>query len=108
MILSLLIALPASAALPTLVPAACKGDAKDCSLSSIETVLGNIAAIILGISGSIALLMFVIGGFLYIFSGGNESRVQQATKILTSSAIGLALILGAGVIIKFVLQALQG
>lgn len=107
-ILLMLIAAPAYAGLPSLVPNECKEGAEQCNLSSVENLLGNVAAIILGVSGSIALLMFVIGGFIYIFSGGVESRVQRATKILTSSVIGLALILGAGVIIRFVLQALQG
>lgn len=107
-IVFMLIALPAQAGLPSLVPEKCKGEARECDLKQVEMLLGNVAGIILGIAGSIALLMFVIGGFIYIFSGGNESRVQTATKILTTSVIGLALILGAGVIIKFVLQALQG
>lgn len=104
----MLVAAPAFAGLPSLVPEECTGNAVNCNLDSIETLAGNLAAVILGISGSIALLMFVIGGFLYIFSGGNPERVTRATKILTSSVIGLALILAAGVIVKFVLQALQG
>jgi len=104
----ILIAFPALADLPSLVPQECLGNAAGCTLSSVETLAANVAGVILGISGSIALLMFVIGGFLYIFSGGRSERVSQATKILTSSVIGLALILGAGVIIKFILKALQG
>ncbi len=103
----MLIAMPAYAGLPSLVPEDCLGNAVNCNLDSVQQLAGNVAAVILGISGSIALLMFVIGGFLYIFSGGNQERVSRATKILTTSVIGIALILGAGVIIKFVLQALQ-
>jgi len=104
----LLIAMPVYAGLPSLVPNECLNDAAGCNLNSIENLAANVAGIILGVSGSIALLMFVIGGFLYIFSAGNPERVSRATKILTTSMIGLALILGAGVLIKFILGALQG
>ena len=106
-ILLMLIAMPVYAGLPSLVPDDCLGNAVNCSLDSVQKLAGNVAAIILGITGSIALLMFVIGGFLYIFSGGSPEKVSRATKILTTSVIGVALILGAGVIIKFVLSALQ-
>jgi hypothetical protein len=104
----MIIAIPVMAGLPSLVPEECLGDATGCNLGSVETLAANVAGIILGISGSIALLMFVIGGFMYMFSGGSQERVSLATKILSTSVIGLALILGAGVIIKFVLKALQG
>lgn len=103
----MIIAAPVYAGLPSLVPDKCKGGAEECDLEQVEVLLGNVAGVILGVAGSIALLMFVIGGLMYIFSAGVESRVQTATKILTTSVIGLALILGAGVIIKFILQALQ-
>ncbi|HUT22470.1 MAG TPA: TrbC/VirB2 family protein [Candidatus Bipolaricaulota bacterium] len=107
-ILILLVACPVMAALPTLVPQECLGDATECNLGSVENLMANVAGIILGLSGSIALLMFVIGGFMYIFSGGSSDTVSKAKKVLSTSVIGLALILGAGVIIKFVLSALQG
>jgi len=107
-ILFLLFATPVLAALPSLVPEECLGEARNCNLGSVENLLANVAGIILGVTGSLALLMFVIGGVMYIFSGGNQSTVKRATDILKYAVIGLVLILGAGVIIKFILQALQG
>lgn len=130
------IALPAFAAtLPSLVPAECSGKALigsgqdkcvDCSkksaseidtvnkqekpcccdLSSVERAAINVASIILGLAGSISLLMFVIGGVMYIASAGSPDKVSKATSILTYAVIGLAIILLAGVAVKFLINKL--
>lgn len=129
-----LIALPAAAAiLPTLVPSECAGKAllgKDkcidcskktsaeadtinksekpccCDLSSIERTAINVASIILGLAGSLSLLMFVIGGVMYIASAGSPDKVKKATSILSYAIIGLAIILLAGVAVKFLINKL--
>jgi hypothetical protein len=79
-----------------------------CNLSSVEALAFNIAQIVLGVSGSLALLMFVIGGFFYIFSGGEGAKVKKATSIITNAVIGLAIILFAGVAIKLLVLKLTG
>lgn len=131
-----LIALPTFAAtLPSLVPAECSGQALigsgqglcvDCSkksaaevdttnkeakpcccdLSSVERGAMNVASIILGVAGSLSLLMFVIGGVMYIASAGSPDKVSKATSILSYAIIGLAIILLAGVSVKFVINKL--
>ncbi|MBI5254492.1 hypothetical protein HY932_01790 [Candidatus Falkowbacteria bacterium] len=100
----------AMAAFPSLVPEICRGDAafKECGLSQVQLVIVTVAQMILGVSGSIALLMFVIGGIMYLTSGGNPSKVQKGTKMITGAAIGLLVIFSAGVIIKFLLGTLVG
>jgi len=100
------------AAFPTLVPAECAssvpGETSKCNLSSVEQMMVNLAQIILGVSGSIALLMLIIGGVVYLTSGGNEARVQKGTKIITSALIGLLIIFAAGLIVRFLVGTLTG
>lgn len=100
------------AAFPTLVPAECASsnpaDLKGCNLSSVEQMLVNLAQIILGVTGSVALLMFIIGGIMYLTSGGNQARVQKGTKIITSALIGLIIIFSAGLVVRFLVGTLAG
>ncbi len=100
----------AMAAFPSLVPEICRGDAayQSCGLSEVQLVIVTVAQMILGLSGSIALLMFVIGGIIYLTSGGNPSKVQKGTKMITGAVIGLLIIFSAGVIVKFLLGTLVG
>ncbi|MBU1132636.1 hypothetical protein KKC32_05340 [Patescibacteria group bacterium] len=97
-------------AFPTLIPEECTGEAliTDCNLTAVEQLIANAAQIILGISGSLALLFFVIGGIMYIASGGNPGKIQKATDILAKATLGLGIILLAGVAIKLVIKKLTG
>lgn len=79
-----------------------------CDLSSFQALAFNVAQIILGISGSVALALFVYGGVLYITSSGQEGKIQKATSVITYAVIGLAIILLAGVVVKFFLRKLTG
>lgn len=44
---------------------------------SPEKLIGNIINAVLGISGSLALLMFIYGGFTWMLSGGNAEKVTK-------------------------------
>ncbi|MEK9152812.1 MAG: hypothetical protein AAB692_05610, partial [Patescibacteria group bacterium] len=56
--------------------------------------------ILTGISGSIALLMFVYGGFLWLTSAGNEEQVTKGKNVFTWSTIGLVVIFMAYAIVS--------
>lgn len=100
----------ATAAFPSLVPEGCQGDANiaDCNLSTVELMFTNVAKIILGVTGSLALAVFVYGGILFMISSGNPSNVAKATKVLRTAVIGLALIILSGTAIKILLKVLSG
>jgi hypothetical protein len=66
----------------------------------------NVANWILGIVGSLALLMFVLGGVMFLVSGGNTQTVDRGKKILIGSAIGMVIVFGSYMIIQFSMSAL--
>ncbi len=76
-----------------------------CQLVDFLIVGVNVTKIILGLSGSIILIMFVYGGFLWLISAGNSTRVEQGKKVLSSSLIGLIIVFGAYTLIGFLLAA---
>lgn len=60
---------------------------------------------ILGIVGSLSLLMFIYGGVMFIISGGSSQRVEQGKQIIIGSIIGLTIVFASYTIIRFVFTA---
>lgn len=79
-----------------------------CNLTSVERMAVNVAQIILAVAGSISLLMFVLGGVMFIFSGGESGKVQKAVTILKTTVIGLAIIILAGLGVQLLVRSLTG
>lgn len=99
--------------LPSLVPPECRGNQvpgvdPPCTLTSVETMAGNLATIILGVTGSLALLMFVIGGVQMILAGGIPKQYEKAKSTLTNALLGLILVIFAGALVKFLVKSLTG
>lgn len=61
---------------------------------------------ILGIVGSLTLLMFIYGGFIFLISGGSKEKISEAKKIITAAVIGLIIVFASYMIIRFVVSAL--
>lgn len=78
----------------------------DCSLTDFVRLLINIFDFILGITGSLALLAFIYGGILFLFSGGNSDQIEKGKKTLSGAAIGLAIIFSSYLIVHFAAEAL--
>lgn len=72
----------------------------------LPTVIATIVINILGIVGVIFLLLIVYGGMVWMTSGGNEQRIGTAKKLLTSSVIGLVIVMTAYGITYFIIQSL--
>lgn len=75
----------------------------------VNDILGiaiNITKIILGLVGSLTLLMFIYGGFTFLISAGSSEKVSKAKGIIVAAVIGLLIVFASYIIIKFVLQTL--
>lgn len=67
-----------------------------------------IAEVILGITGSLALLMFVWGGTLLLFYGYDPKNVQKGKDAIKNAIIGLVIIFTSYMIVQFVIKSLGG
>jgi type IV secretory pathway VirB2 component (pilin) len=67
---------------------------------TLKTIATNVLSTLLSISGIIAMIFLVVGGITYIAAHGEEKRMETGKKIITYSVIGIALIMGALVIVK--------
>ncbi len=67
----------------------------NCTLEDIMLVFANIGNFILGIVAGLVLLMYIIGGFYMLTSGGAQDRVTKGKKYLQTSTIGLLIVMFA-------------
>ena len=72
----------------------------------IPTLLGNIIKAILGIVGSLALVMFIYGGITWMLSAGNQEQVTKGKNIIIWATLGLVIIFTAYALVKFVLTTI--
>ncbi|MBP9749083.1 hypothetical protein KBD18_02665 [Patescibacteria group bacterium] len=76
--------------------------------TSIPVIIGRIINIFLSISGSIALFMFVYGGFTWVTSGGGADRIKQGKETMVWATIGIAFIFLSYAVLSYILKILQG
>jgi hypothetical protein len=62
---------------------------------------------ILAFLGVVAVVVILIGGFMWMTAGGNDEKVGKAKKILIQGLIGLVIVLLAFAIATFVIQRLN-
>ena len=78
----------------------------DCHISDLGELVNRIITFLIAISFPLAAVMFAIGGFTLMFSGGNQGKIDTAKSLMKSSVLGLLLVLFAYLIVKTLLSAL--
>lgn len=66
----------------------------------VSEVLLNVLNSLLGFVGMLAIMVFVAMGTRYFFAGGDERSVEIAKKWMQYAAIGIAVALGAMIILS--------
>lgn len=72
----------------------------------IRDTISKIINVGLGMLGVVAVVIMLWGGFRWMTAGGNDEKVGEARKIIFSGIIGLAIVLSAWAIARFVLEQL--
>lgn len=72
-----------------------------------QALIGRIINAVMGLIGSVSLLMFIYGGFTWLVSGGNSEKVKQGKDILIWSAIGLVIIFSSYALVNFVISSIK-
>jgi|GEM_PF-1159008 len=87
---------PGSAYAFQLIPSGCTGDyvtTQSCGLDEIIQTFIHFAELLLSIVGSVALLMFIYGGFVWLTSGGSPEKIKKGQGIMVNTVIGIIIIL---------------
>lgn len=69
--------------------------------------IGNLIRTLLGATGLIFLVLIVYAGILYMIAAGDTDKVKKAKSMITTSIIGLIIIIGAYAIASYVVNALS-
>ncbi|MHB8904076.1 MAG: hypothetical protein ACYC40_03165 [Patescibacteria group bacterium] len=91
----------------------CPAGSADCltnplgTISTPQALIGRIINTVLGIVGSLALLMFVYGGLTWMTSSGSQEKIKKGRDIIVWSAIGLAIIFASYGIVKILLSSVK-
>ena len=110
-VLSLLITL-ACIFLPSVKPIFADAAADSAALNPLGTlniteVVGRVIKFLFGFAGSIALLMFVWGGFQFLWSAGDPNKVKKGKETLIYAAIGIGIMLASFVLVDAVITAIS-
>lgn len=89
-------------------PAAVVSLTNPLGVSTPQQLIGKIISALLGLVGSIALLMFIYGGLVWMTAAGNEKKVTQGTDILMWAAIGLIIIFISYAAVRFLIGDVIG
>lgn len=74
---------------------------------TVPTLIGTIIKSLLSIVGTIALVLFVYAGIMWMTAAGNEERTRSSAKIMMWTVLGLVVIFASYILVTFVFSALQ-
>jgi len=69
----------------------------------VRLIIGRVINGVLGVVGSLALIMFVYGGLLWMTSGGNDEKVKQGKDVLVWATLGLFIIFASYALVNFII-----
>lgn len=75
---------------------------------TINSLAARIISYALGLVGTISLLLFVYGGFIWMTSAGASDKVKKGRDIIVWAVIGMAVVFSSYMAVKFVIQGVQG
>jgi len=75
---------------------------------TVPILIGHVIDTALGVVGSLALLMFIYGGFTWMLAAGNESAIEKGKNILMWATIGLVVIFASYSLVGFIIKSITG
>lgn len=76
--------------------------------SNFSGITGVVATTLFSLVGTIFFIFMIYGGFVWLKAAGREDEISRAKRIVTTSLIGIAVIMASYAITNFVLARLAG
>ncbi|MFA7245057.1 MAG: pilin [Candidatus Magasanikbacteria bacterium] len=77
------------------------------TVKDVPSLIGKIISTVLGILGSIALVMIMYGGLLWMTARGNSEKTQKAIQVLIWSTLGITIIFASYSIVNLVFDTFR-
>ncbi len=85
---------------PSQVPATVAGQDTAAPNNDLYNCINRLYKYALVISSIAGVFMIMLGGYMYIFSGGNDKKVSTAKSFITTSLLGIAVLLTGFLLLK--------
>ena|SRR3989344_8313525 len=72
------------------------------TIQCLEPLFSNLIQFVVAISGVALFIMLLVGGFGFLFSGGDPKKLEQARGTITNAIMGLVLIVSAYIILRII------
>lgn len=76
------------------------------STKNVYQTIAGVINIILGFLGTIAVLLFLFGGFKWLTSQGSSDKIDEAKKLMGAAVVGIAIIFASYAVSTFVISSL--
>ncbi|MFA5895141.1 MAG: hypothetical protein WC851_05195 [Candidatus Shapirobacteria bacterium] len=77
------------------------------TIQGLECLFGNMLQVIVSLAGIVFFVMFINGGFQYLFSSGDQKKAAAASSTLTMAIMGLVGVVASYLILKLI-QTITG
>jgi len=84
------------------------GCTEDGSSPTVNSTIHAVVTILSFIVGTASVIMIMVGGFRYVTSGGDSTKVGSAKNTLLYALVGLIIVALAQVIVRFTLNRTSG
>ena len=81
---------------------------KGCTPCDFVRIFVNASNIIVGLSGTFSILMFIYGGVVMLTAYGNENRITWGKNILIATVIGIGIVLLSWTFVNLIIEAFFG
>lgn len=82
------------------------GNDSGLSKASVTEVVLSVIQILIGITGTIFLIIIVYAGIKWMFSAGDSGAIKKSISLMKNAAIGLAIVAFSYAIVDFVINNL--
>ncbi len=72
------------------------------TIRCLEPLFKNVVTAVVSLSGVALFIMLLIGGFNFLFSGGDQKKLEKARGTITNAIVGLVIIVSAYLILRTV------
>ncbi len=73
--------------------------------TGLNEIIGTIINRVLEVLGVVFMILMLYGGYLWLSAQGNDSQVEKGKKVIIEAIIGLAIVLGARIIVESLISA---
>ena len=78
------------------------------STPGLSGVVGAVATVVLGFTGTVVFVIFIYAGYLWITARGNEDQVKDAKKYLINATIGTIILVMSYALAYFITITIYG